>query len=70
MPIKNEGALDRVLRVVVGLGLLSLTVLGPHTLWGLLGLLPLLTGLVGFCALYQVLGFSTCPMPRRRTRAA
>jgi hypothetical protein len=61
----NEAGWDRVLRVVVGLGILSLTVVGPRTPWGWLGLVPLLTGVVGFCALYRVFGLSTCP-----TRAA
>jgi hypothetical protein len=57
----NVGNLDRLLRVVVGVVLLSLTVLGPRTAWGLIGILPLLTGLVGFCPLYRVLGMNTCP---------
>lgn len=62
---KNEASWDRALRVVVGLGLLSLTVAGPHTLWGLVGLLPLLTGAVGYCPAYTLLGISTCPVPRK-----
>jgi hypothetical protein len=45
--------------VVLGIGLLSLTFVGPHTLWGLLGLLPLATGAVGFCPLYRALGVAT-----------
>jgi len=57
----NEGKLDRILRIVVGLGLLSLVFVGPQTLWGLVGLVPLLTGLAGYCPLYQVFGFNTCP---------
>lgn len=60
--MKNEGVLDRVIRVVVGLALLSLLVVGPKTLWGLMGLVPLLTGLVGFCPIYKVFGLSTCPL--------
>lgn len=62
---KNEGAIDRTLRVLVGLALLSLTVVGPQSLWGLIGIVPLLTGLVGFCPLYRVLGISTCPVKSR-----
>jgi hypothetical protein len=57
----NEATWDRTLRVIVGLGVLSLVVAGPQTLWGLLGLVPLVTGLVGYCPLYQVAGLSTCP---------
>jgi len=61
MFIQNENAIDRGLRVLLGVGLLSLTVLGPHTPWGLVGLVPLLTGIVGFCPLYRMVGLSTCP---------
>jgi hypothetical protein len=61
---KNEGTIDRVLRVAVGLGVLSLTVVGPQTMWGLLGLVPLATGLMGSCPLYSVLGLSTCPVKK------
>jgi hypothetical protein len=56
----NEGAVDRVLRVVVGAGILSLAFVGPQTPWAYLGVIPLLTGLVGFCPLYAVLGVNTC----------
>ena len=61
---RNEGAVDRILRIVFGLALLSLIFIGPKTMWGLVGLIPLLTGLAGYCPLYQVLGFSTCPMKK------
>ena len=56
----NIGSLDRILRVVVGLGLLSLIFVGPKTLWGLVGLVPLGTALVGFCPAYRLFGLSTC----------
>ena len=56
----NEGAIDRVLRVVVGAGILSLAFIGPQTPWAYLGLVPLVTGLVGFCPLYAMLGINTC----------
>jgi hypothetical protein len=59
----NEGTADRVIRVVIGLGLLSLTVLGPHSPWGLVGLVPLATGVVGFCPLYRLVGVNTCAKP-------
>lgn len=58
----NEGNLDRLLRVVVGLALLSLVFIGPQTAWGWAGLVPLVTGLVGFCPLYRIFGFATCPL--------
>ena len=56
----NEGTLDRVIRVVAGLAILSLTVVGPRSLWGLIGLVPLATGVLGWCPLYSVLGIRTC----------
>ncbi len=55
----NEGTLDRAIRVVVGLVLLSLVFVGPRTAWGLVGLVPLLTGTVGFCPMYRLFGFDT-----------
>ena len=58
--MKNEGTLDRVLRAAVGLAVLSLTLVGPRSLWGLVGLVPLATGLVGYCPVYTLLGIRTC----------
>ncbi len=58
---RNESNVDRVLRVVLGLVLLSLVFVGPQTPWGLIGVVPLVTGLVGVCPVYSVLGISTCP---------
>jgi hypothetical protein len=60
MSLKNEGTIDRALRVVFGLVVLSLVFVGPQTAWGWVGLVPLVTGLVGFCPLYAVLGINTC----------
>ncbi len=57
----NEHQVERIVRVLVGLGLLSLTVIGPQTLWGLVGLVPLATGIVGSCPAYTLLGISTRP---------
>ena len=56
----NEGGLDRAIRVIVGLAILSLVFVGPHTPWGYFGLIPLTTGIVGFCPAYALLGISTC----------
>ncbi len=55
----NVGSTDRVIRVVLGLVLLSLVFVGPKTMWGLIGLIPLVTGLFGRCALYSLLGMNT-----------
>ncbi len=60
----NEGTLDRVIRVVLGLALLSLAFVGPKTWVGLVGIVPLLTGIVGFCPLYRLVGVRTRPAAR------
>jgi Na+/proline symporter len=56
---KNAHGFERVARIVVGLALLSLVFVGPQTLWGLIGLVPLFTGAIGFCPAYTLLGIST-----------
>jgi hypothetical protein len=61
---RNEGTIDRALRIILGLVLLSLVVIGPKSMWGLIGVIPLATGLMGYCPLYRVLGISTCPMQK------
>ncbi len=64
-PVINEGTLDRTIRVIVGLALVSLTLVGPRSPWGLVGLVPLATGVVGFCPLYRLVGLSTRRVPAR-----
>lgn len=61
----NEHVIERVLRIAVGLALLAIAFVGPKTPWGFLGVVPLLTGLIGSCPLYTLLGVSTCPMQRK-----
>jgi hypothetical protein len=61
----NEGTIDRAVRIVLGLGVISLAFVGPRTPWAYVGIVPLATGLLGFCPLYRVLGINTCPAPRR-----
>jgi hypothetical protein len=61
----NEGAVDRVIRVGVGLAILSLVFIGPKTPWAWVGLLPLLTGVIGFCPAYAIFGFNTCGMRKQ-----
>ena len=58
---RNEAMWDRAVRVVLGIAVLSLTIWGPKSLWGLVGLVPLVTGLVGSCPMYALLGVGTCP---------
>ena len=59
---RNVGGIDRVLRIVVGLGLISLVFVGPQTPWGWVGIVPLVTALIGYCPAYSIFGLSTCPM--------
>ncbi len=61
----NEGTVDRILRVVAGLILIARAATGTVGLWGYIGVVPLLTGALGWCPLYSVLGINTCPMKRR-----
>ena len=56
----NEGGVDRALRIIGGLAILSLAFVGPQTPWAYVGVVPLLTGLVGFCPLYALLGVNPC----------
>lgn len=60
----NEGTLDRALRVIAGLVLISLVFVGPKIVWGWVGLVPLITGLAGTCPVYSLLGINTCPMKK------
>lgn len=62
--MENEGTIDRVIRVLLGVALVSLVFVGPHSLWGLVGLVPLVTGIFGFCPLYKLLGIKTCDVSR------
>ena len=65
----NEAVWDRILRIIVGLFLISLTFWGPHSAWGWIGLLPLLTGVFGFCPLYALIGISTCKIKAKEGTA-
>jgi len=56
----NEGTVDRALRVIAGLLLIGLAATGTVGLWGWIGLVPLATGLIGWCPAYTLLGMNTC----------
>ena len=60
----NEHSIDRALRVIAGLVLIGLAASGTVGVWGWIGVVPLLTGLVGFCPAYALFGFSTCSMKK------
>lgn len=60
----NVGGVDRWVRIIAGLVLLSLVFVGPKTPWGWIGLIPLSTGLLSTCPMYSLLGIRTCPAKR------
>ncbi len=66
---QNIGTIDKVLRVIIGLGLIGLVFFGPQTPWGWIGLVPLSTALLRFCPLYSLIGVSTGSSPSRASSA-
>ena len=62
---KNEGNLDRALRIILGIGVLSLAFIGPKSPWAYIGVIPLVTGALGWCPLYTILGFNTCKLAEK-----
>jgi len=61
----NVGRIDRVIRIALGMALITLVRFGPQTAWGYLGFVPLLTGAYGWCPLYALLRISTIPKALR-----
>lgn len=60
----NVGGIDKILRIIVGAALIGATVAGLLPVWGYIGIVPLATGLMGWCPLYPILGLSTCPLKK------
>lgn len=63
----NEGMIDRAIRIILGLVLIGLAVTGRWSPWGWIGVVPLATGIIGFCGLYQLLGIKTCPVNTKKS---
>jgi len=57
---KNIGGTERIIRTIAGAGVLSLAFVGPRSAWAYLGIIPIATGLIGWCPPYALFGFSTC----------
>lgn len=57
---RNEGTADRAIRIVGGLLILSLAFVGPKSAWGYLGIIPIITGSLGYCPAYSLFGINTC----------
>lgn len=62
---KNVGGIDKIIRIVLGLALIAATLMGALPVWGWIGIVPLATGLMGWCPPYAILGFSTCAMKKK-----
>jgi len=60
----NEGTIDRAIRVIAGLTLIGLAATGTVGVWGWIGIAPLVTGAIGFCPAYTILGVNTCSMKK------
>lgn len=60
MLVRNEGMVDRAMRIILGIVLIVMALRGMYTPWTWIGVVPLLTGLLGSCPLYSVLGINTC----------
>ena len=67
---RNQSTVDQILRIAAGLFVLSLSLVGPQAVWGLLGVIPLVTGLTGFDPVYGILDFGTRRGPGGVWRAA
>lgn len=63
--MRNVGNLDRLVRVIAGVVLIALVFVGPKTPWGWIGVVPLLTALIGFCPAYRLFGINTCKVPEK-----
>lgn len=57
----NVGMLDKVLRIIAGVVLIGLSLMGTIGIWGWIGIIPLVTGIMGWCPLYSIFGMNTCP---------
>jgi hypothetical protein len=57
---KNIGSVERIIRVVIGLIIFSLAFVGPASPWAFFGLIPVITGLIGWCPPYAIFGINTC----------
>ena len=57
---QNVGTIDRAIRAIAGIGLISLVFVGPQTVWGWIGVIPLATAVIGWCPPYALLGINTC----------
>lgn len=62
--IQNVGGFDKILRIVVGVVLIALALIGVFAPWGWIGVVPLVTALAGWCPAYAIFGLKTCPLSK------
>lgn len=60
----NEGSIDRAVRIIAGIALIALAYTGTIGVWGYIGIMPLLTGILGICPAYSIFGINTCPLKK------
>jgi hypothetical protein len=63
--MNNVGQIDKIIRIVLGLALIALVFVGPQTPWGWIGVVLVVTGLVGFCPAYKLIGVNTCGVKKQ-----
>jgi Protein of unknown function (DUF2892) len=61
---RNVGGIDRILRIALGVVLIALAIIGSIGAWGFIGVVPLLTGVLGWCPPYALFGWTTCASER------
>ena len=61
----NVGGIDKIVRIVAGVGLVGATAAGLLPVWGYIGIVPLATGLMGWCPAYTLFGMNTCPLSKK-----
>lgn len=57
---RNMGSADRAIRAIIGVVLIALVFIGPQTVWGWVGIIPIATALMGNCPAYSLVGIKTC----------
>ncbi|NKD55310.1 MULTISPECIES: DUF2892 domain-containing protein [unclassified Haematospirillum] len=64
---RNMGTIDRALRLIAGVALIGSALVGAIDVWGYVGVIPLLTAVFGYCPVYVLFGFQTCPLETEDT---
>jgi len=62
---QNVHKVERIVRVIIGISLVAMAFIGPANLWFLLGIIPLATGLLGWCPPYAIFGINTCDLGKK-----